>query len=402
MGPGTFPSAGLLSPAASSGAPGGSINWRGLYDAAAADLADARDAFIRAFQTAAGMRDNYTLGEGDTDAGARGEVRGPSAMSLAGLGMTGAAPGGLLAAPRGGAVLGAGPIRAYHGSPHNFDRFDISKIGTGEGAQAYGHGLYFAEKEGLARSYRDALSNRRYTINGEPADVAGKYGQDVVDIYFRNGGDKTAIENTIWGMRHRIHQNLTQDGLKDISQYKPLVQYQGDVPSNMLALNDRANRLEALVKSGDVSTDPGRMYEVAIHADPARFLDWDRKLVQQPQVRDALRQAGFISPQGRYEAFVANTPAYGADVVAALKEGASEGSRRLAGTPQKAAEYLRDAGIPGIRYLDAGSRSAGDGSRNYVVFDDKLIEILRKYGMLPAAIGGGAAAAAQPVGLLEQ
>ena len=41
-------------------------------------------------------------------------------------------------------------IKAYHGSPHDFDRFDLSKIGTGEGAQAYGHGLYFAENEGVA------------------------------------------------------------------------------------------------------------------------------------------------------------------------------------------------------------------------------------------------------------
>lgn len=91
--------------------PDGSINWRGLYDAAAADLSGARDAFIRAFQKAAGTRDDYTLGEGDTDAGARGEVRGPSAMALAGVGMTGAAPGGVLAAPRGGVTLGAGPVR---------------------------------------------------------------------------------------------------------------------------------------------------------------------------------------------------------------------------------------------------------------------------------------------------
>lgn len=47
-------------------------------------------------------------------------------------------------------------IIAYHGSPHSFDKFDLSKIGTGEGAQAYGHGLYFAESEPVARSYRDA------------------------------------------------------------------------------------------------------------------------------------------------------------------------------------------------------------------------------------------------------
>lgn len=391
MGPGTFPSAGLLSAAPSSGAPGGSINWRGLYDAAAADLADARDAFIRAFQTAAGMRDNYTLGEGDTDAGARGEVRGPSAMSLAGLGMTGAAPGGLLAAPRGGAVLGAGPIRAYHGSPHNFDRFDISKIGTGEGAQAYGRGLYFAENEGVARSYRNM---DHPSLGTDPRDDVLALRQN-----WQNIDKPVTMTPEMAGSLMRDFKGLASfandpDITRSVARYANGVEAGGSVtPEAIYALRHLDRVLPPKPQ--------GRMYEVAIHADPARFLDWDRKLVQQPQVRDALRQAGFISPQGRYEAFVANTPAYGADVVAALKEGASEGSRRLAGTPQKAAEYLRDAGIPGIRYLDAGSRSAGDGSRNYVVFDDKLIEILRKYGMLPAAIGGGAAAA-QPVGLLEQ
>lgn len=46
-------------------------------------------------------------------------------------------------------------ITAYHGSPHDFDKFSLDKIGTGEGAQAYGHGLYFADSEGVARSYRD-------------------------------------------------------------------------------------------------------------------------------------------------------------------------------------------------------------------------------------------------------
>jgi hypothetical protein len=42
-------------------------------------------------------------------------------------------------------------ITTYHGSPHDFDEFDMSKIGTGEGAQAYGHGLYFAENENVAK-----------------------------------------------------------------------------------------------------------------------------------------------------------------------------------------------------------------------------------------------------------
>src|SRR6185312_13801657 len=46
-------------------------------------------------------------------------------------------------------------IKAYHGSPHDFDAFDLSKIGTGEGAQAYGHGLYFAENPAVAGAYRN-------------------------------------------------------------------------------------------------------------------------------------------------------------------------------------------------------------------------------------------------------
>ena len=44
----------------------------------------------------------------------------------------------------------------YHGSPHTFDAFDASKIGTGEGAQAYGHGLYLAESPDVGRKYVDA------------------------------------------------------------------------------------------------------------------------------------------------------------------------------------------------------------------------------------------------------
>jgi hypothetical protein len=41
-------------------------------------------------------------------------------------------------------------IRAYHSSPHDFDKFDLAKIGTGEGAQMYGHGLYFAENPAVS------------------------------------------------------------------------------------------------------------------------------------------------------------------------------------------------------------------------------------------------------------
>ena len=49
---------------------------------------------------------------------------------------------------------------------------------------------------------------------------------------------------------------------------------------------------------------------------------------------------------------------------------------------------LREQGIPGIKYLDQGSRGKGDGTRNYVVFDENLINIVRKYGITGALLAG--------------
>ena len=74
-------------------------------------------------------------------------------------------------------VAKAGPetpksgFKAYHGSPYKFEEFDFSAIGTGEGAQAYGYGLYFAEAEDVARGYKEALTNPRIEVEGKPADL---------------------------------------------------------------------------------------------------------------------------------------------------------------------------------------------------------------------------------------
>ena len=64
-------------------------------------------------------------------------------------------------------------------------------------------------------------------------------------------------------------------------------------------------------------------------------------------------------------------------------------SRELGRTRPEASERLQDAGIPGIKYLDQGSRAAGTGSSNYVVFDPSIIDITKKYAV-PGAIGAGA------------
>lgn len=248
--------------------------------------------------------------------------------------------------------LGAGPsmpskgIRAYHGSPHDFDRFDLSKIGTGEGAQAYGHGLYFAENEGVARSYRDALRWQKSDWNN-PEWVAG-YWLD----HFK--GDRDAALKYLNAIPDQINRFPRQ--------------YAPD------ALEKNRRSVEILMGQGpNVQAPTGRLYEVNINARPEQFLDWDAPLsAQSPQVRDAINRVGRAP-----ETAIERVPD---DMRGALY-------RDLVDKPD-AVKALQQHGVAGIRYLDQGSRAAGDGSRNYVVFDDKLIDILRKYGLAGLTAGG--------------
>lgn len=111
-----------------------------------------------------------------------------------------------------------------------------------------------------------------------------------------------------------------------------------------------------------INTQPekalGRMYEVRINAHPDHFLDWDKPLSEQSEY-----------VQGQLKGYLRNLGGKkGSDFYSQAGLNQSETSR-----------LLLSKGIKGIKYLDAGSRGAGEGSRNYVVFDDKLVNVKRKY-----------------------
>jgi hypothetical protein len=265
----------------------------------------------------------------------------------------------------------AGGIRAYHGSPHDFDRFSMEKIGTGEGAQAYGHGLYFAEAEGVARGYRDNLLDARIpVVNDRLRELAREM-----------DGISSGYRQWVPGQQER--------GASLAAEYDDLM--------------DRRRNMR------------GRMYEVNIAARPEDFIDYDAPLSQQsdlvksqfgytPKPTAEEELAAFEVARRESPNNIGNHP-----VVAEIyrREAAANAAERLfqrqvqGGNIDEAARIgLSEAGIPGIRYLDAGSRGAGDGSRNYVVFDENLIEIVRKYGIAGAAtlLGVSQADIAQAMG----
>jgi len=246
---------------------------------------------------------------------------------------------------------GSAGITAYHGSPHDFDRFDMSRIGTGEGAQAYGHGLYFAESEGVAKSYKNALGSQKMK-DGTPFDERNPahWAADAVE---RAGGDKAKAAQF-------LASEMTPDmKVHDGGQYQRLLRAKGMI-----------ERGESVPEIG-----AGRMYEVRIDADPSDFLDWDKPLsAQSEKVRGALDE------------MVASDPYY-------TKHGPwDEPSKPVSyylpagsGRAVTMSDHLKERGVNGIRYLDQGSRTAGEGSRNYVVFDAELISVIKKYGIVGAA-----------------
>lgn len=271
-------------------------------------------------------------------------------------------------------------IRTYHGSPHVFDRFDISKIGTGEGNQAFGHGLYFAESQGVAKSYQHALSKYerdKITVDGKPYDISDPRHVAALQVELA-GGRRKAIAAQAEALERAIDAKSPQ---RIIDKYKAEL---------------------ALLKSGEplptAKAEFGALYEATIHHEPIEFLDWDRPLSRQsPKVMKALQSIAigrkkrglfrWLMSSDYDDAFRAavdgNGKMTGGELYRILSGAMGGGGSRRDAVAASAA--LREAGIPGIRYLDAGSRGAGSGTHNYVLFDDRSVTIDARYAVRRAA-----------------
>lgn len=261
-------------------------------------------------------------------------------------------------------------IIAYHGSPHSFDRFDISKIGTGEGAQAYGHGLYFADNEDVAKSYREFLSSRNNDLT-DPGNLAASL------LYRTPEGTREAAIREAQTVINSV------DRMPAAYKHDP-------------GVRERTQKALELLQSGaELPKQGGSMYQVRINADPEHFLDWDKPLNRQSAIVRALQdQRDLLHPFREdfsglnvWHGNMVDNDLTGRQAYDELAQGVGLGDKG-------ASKYLHEASIPGIKYLDQGSRGAGEGSRNYVVFDDKLVEILKKYGLV-GLLGGGAALGSQ-------
>lgn len=309
-------------------------------------------------------------------------------------------------------------------------RFRLDKIGTGEGAQAYGWGLYFAGNREIAEFYRKKLSQPSY-VSG----IAVQHGTRAYEQALNEGLDgRQAFERAV----AILHSQMLAE-----PRPGPRSHYQ-----------DAANNLDSILNS------KGRLYEVDLAPAEDEYLLWDKPLSEQSEkVKAALGIVGVqetpLAPLPRdreiarivqravreldaveaaagpnsvamvvdndsalYEAAVAHAKRNGQDrqdsageyvaeqardylrslsarrsntgevvyrsMAHDLQGATMQGNQRhmpIAEAYKAASLALRSAGIRGIKYLDGSSRAQGEGNYNYVIFDEADVTVKAKFAV---------------------
>jgi len=281
------------------------------------------------------------------------------------------------------AAMNAGPLMTvYHGSPHRFDKFDASKIGTGEGAQAYGHGLYLAEDPSVGAAYRRQLSGTvqrpdveykgKDYLSGHISGIEGQAVSTIANALAKDIPIADAIKQAREIAKARFARDVKQvrsagmgvdEFLQSPEEYKALLkQIKATDPSSLKRIGD--------------PRDPGNLYKVDLPDEQiAKMLDWDKPLSEQtPYVQkimnEEIKRIGGSASTGER--------AYKELMFDARMQGNKSASSAMRSNEEAiaASNRLRELGIPGIRYLDQGSRTAGEGTSNFVVFDPAHMNII--------------------------
>lgn len=254
--------------------------------------------------------------------------------------------------------------RGWHGSPFKFDRFSTDYIGTGEGAQAYGWGLYIAGKKRVGEHYRDILSeNKNVLVDGEQLDLSNPQHVAAYALSNFSGKSDLAINN--------LQHKASRDSRNRALYYEAI------------------GLIEDGAKMPTVQTGKGYLYETEIPEDNT-MLHWDKPLTDQPAlvknslqgIKDALGKKYVSEVENKLNADFDEWT--GKELYKAISRYASEDalpnkSDTSGNFDRDASEYLHSIGINGIKYLDGSSRAAGDGSHNYVVFHDNNVKITARY-----------------------
>ena len=319
---------------------------------------------------------------------------------------------------------------AYHGTPHTIKgKFDISKVGTGEGAQAYGHGMYFAEAPQVAETYRRAggglevrypkpleelginpkVATNSMDFDENPVNQAlgriakglrttaldypdvpidQKLVKEHFDEYIRLLDDKLPAEAA---QKKALQDLVSKEGYPEIGFGGNL--YKVDIPDeyipNMLDWDKPINQQTAKVQEIARQLDPNLLADtphLIVRGQPRHWTEVVDKIedLQNPKIIKLLKkiygESAEVMPYGDYLA----SKMTGQELYRNLSN-PTQWSKEAAPYAMKAgmedaavSAKLNELGVKGIRYKDAMSRGADEGTSNFVVFDPSNVKILEQ------------------------
>ena len=304
--------------------------------------------------------------------------------------------------------------RVYHGSGADFEAFDHSHMGEGEGAQAYGWGTYVTEVEGIGRTY--AISNttkRNDALRALEHDIDAISGQlDMHRNELKNDEEQLKRAND-WRAEAELDYELFQEKAEerkkeygeDSPEYRNLLfndiytdemkRAQRSVESTEDSIRYRKEKIAELEKAlNDKKAEmdelpekfPRHLYSVEIPDDNGKnYLDWNERLSdsQIEAIRAYLSENYRRNKLEDFDASIAESKgAPNADEVNAWArrgENVYKMLSHLLGSDDAASKALSEMGFAGIKY-PAENRSGGrkDGAKNYVIFNEGDAKIVDK------------------------
>lgn len=273
-------------------------------------------------------------------------------------------PGGAAAATKFGVVGDAtlGTIKGYHGTPYRFEPVDHNPfgafkneaIGSGEGAQAYGWGHYVAGREGTAKYYKETLGSnnpdsylaRQVMLDGK--QIANNYDEyQALPLHIKMALGEYTYNN--------FDADKAIDRLKIDSDPAIYGQDTAEVAAEAATwLKDNKSKIKR--------EEPGSLYTIDIDLEPEQLLDWDAPAAQQKHLWEALTKAGFpfddeVARSTVLEGRTGNQ-LYNMLVRDKTDAAAKDDFNGFFDSHEAAvSKALAAAGIPGIKYLDQGSRN---------------------------------------------
>jgi len=313
-------------------------------------------------------------------------------------------------------------VRALHASPYSFRKFSTDFMGKGEGAQAYGWGLYFAESEKVNRRYMDQFGKGSYKfwkVNGKNVPVKelwkvvpGVRERDVSSFYndlnFLESARKHEKElQELYTYRKNLHADLAErrktveqeEFERDIARFtertRKKKRKERDEELKRIVEGERrelediqedvrnAGLSREWAEAGNTVERAAAMpsnYRVELNVDDSVLLDWDRPFSEQSEtVKDALaeelaQRIGCTKEVALESLLMEGRRFNGEQIYVGLCEGFSRDWRN---GKKKASLALRKFGIKGIRYADGFSRwkTESEQTYNYVIFDGNDIKI---------------------------